>query len=351
MEESIDPEDWDTEHGVNADSIYNRVVRQYEKQPGKGIILLHDAGGDREPTVEALPRIIHYFKAKGVRFASVSELLKLPKDAIMPPVHNRLVTEMKWAQLFWYWFEKILFGSFWLAVILGLGRIVLMGILAALQFWQSKKRTALVAPVFHGKVSIIVPAYNEEVNAVTTINNLLKQDYPDFEIIFVDDGSTDATYEIVEKAFAKNERVKVYTKANGGKASALNFGVQIAEGEYLVCIDADTQLRPDAVTQLMLCFTSDKIGAVAGNVKVGNEKNLLTKWQSIEYTTAQNFDRRAFDFINCITVVPGAIGAFHKQALAQAGGFTTIRWRKIVTLPSGSSDAVILSVIAQRQLR
>jgi cellulose synthase/poly-beta-1,6-N-acetylglucosamine synthase-like glycosyltransferase len=158
---------------------------------------------------------------------------------------------------------------------------------------------------------------------VNTINNLLRQDYPDFEIIFIDDGSTDDTYDIVENVFAKNKQVKVYTKANGGKASALNFGINVAEGKYIVCIDADTQLRPDAVRQMMNYFINVRVGAVAGNVKVGNEKNILTKWQSIEYTTAQNFDRRAFDYLNCITVVPGAIGAFSKEALELAGGFTT----------------------------
>jgi peptidoglycan-N-acetylglucosamine deacetylase len=321
--ESIDPEDWDTEHGVNADSIYNRVIRQYEANPSKGIILLHDAGGNREATVQALPRIIFYFKNKGIHFTTVYDLLGLSKDAIMPPVHNRTVKMTGWATILVYWFEKFLFGAFWVAIFLGLGRIVFMGVLALLQYRRSKKRASTLPGIFHGKVSIIVPAYNEEVNAVNTIRNLLRQDYPDFEIIFVDDGSKDATYEIVGEAFAKNDRVLVYTKANGGKASALNFGISVAKGEYIVCIDADTQLQTDAASKMINYFINSHVGAVAGNVKVGNEKNILTRWQAIEYTTAQNFDRRAFDYLNCITVVPGAIGAFRKEALELAGGFTT----------------------------
>jgi cellulose synthase/poly-beta-1,6-N-acetylglucosamine synthase-like glycosyltransferase len=80
---------------------------------------------------------------------------------------------------------------------------------------------------------------------------------------------------------------------------------------------------PDAVSQMMKYFRDPTVGAVAGNVKVGNDRSVLTKWQSIEYTTAQNFDRRAFDLINCITVVPGAIGAFKRKAIVQAGGFTS----------------------------
>ncbi|MDB5131952.1 MAG: glycosyl transferase family 2, partial [Mucilaginibacter sp.] len=112
------------------------------------------------------------------------------------------------------------------------------------------------------------------------------------------------------------------TKPNGGKASALNFGISHAKSEFVVCIDADTQLKTDAIYHLMTYFTDDEIGAVAGTVKVGNENNLITRWQSIEYITAQNMDRRAFDLINSITVVPGAIGAFRKSAIYKAGGFT-----------------------------
>lgn len=321
--ESIDPEDWDVANGVNADTIYNRVVRQYERNPEKGIILLHDAGGNREATVQALPRIIHYFKSKGVQFTNVADLLKLPKDAIMPPVHGDVLEMNGWVYTFIYWTGQFLFAAFWTAILLGLGRILLLGVMAGLQYRRSKKELPLLPVSFDKKVSIIVPAYNEEVNAVRTVENLLQQTYPGLEIIFVDDGSKDSTYANVLSAFENYLQVKVFTKPNGGKASALNFGIDKASGEYVVCIDADTQLMPDAVSQMMKYFYADNIGAVAGNVKVGNEKNILTRWQSIEYTTAQNFDRRAFDYIDAITVVPGAIGAFRKEAIINAGGFTT----------------------------
>jgi len=182
----------------------------------------------------------------------------------------------------------------------------------------------------HPLVSIIVPAYNEEVNAVASLQNLLRTDYANFEIIFVDDGSTDHTYEKVLSAFANEPKIKVLSKANGGKASALNFGIGQSRAAYVVCIDADTKLKSNAVTQLMKHFlvphdgaNKNNVGAVAGNVKVGNEVNMLTRWQSIEYITSQNFDRMAFSFLNAITVVPGAIGAFRKEAIKEAGGFTT----------------------------
>ena len=321
--ESIDPEDWDVASGVNADSIYNRVVRRYEADSTRGIILLHDAGGNREATVQALPRIIEYFKSHNVKFATVGEILNLPKDAVMPPVHTDMIKFSGWARAVLYWIERLLIGAFWLAIILGLGRILFMGVLATIQYVRSKKERKLLTTFAPGKVSIIVPAYNEEVNAITTIENLLQQDYENLEIVFVNDGSTDNTFEKVANSFLHNDKVKVFTKPNGGKASALNFGITNSDGDYVVCIDADTQLMPDAISQMMKHFKRPGVGAVAGNVKVGNDTSILTKWQSIEYTTAQNFDRRAFDLINCITVVPGAIGAFKREAILKAGGFTT----------------------------
>jgi cellulose synthase/poly-beta-1,6-N-acetylglucosamine synthase-like glycosyltransferase len=170
---------------------------------------------------------------------------------------------------------------------------------------------------------MIVPASNEEVNAVSSLQNLLLCDYAHMEIVFVDDGSKDQTYQRVLEAFREDNRMRIYTKPNGGKASALNYGIAQAHGDYVVCIDADTKLRPDAVRLLMAHFRDKQVGAVAGTVKVGNEVNLITRWQSIEYTTSQNFDRKAFAYVNAITVVPGAIGAFRKDALVLAGGFTT----------------------------
>ncbi|HMF71552.1 MAG TPA: polysaccharide deacetylase family protein, partial [Flavitalea sp.] len=325
--ESIDPSDW--EKGVSADSVYARTIRQYETNPEKGIILLHDAGGNRQATIDALPRIIHYFKNKGVGFTTIAGLLNTSKDVVMPVVHDNLIHLDSGVALFGYSLEHFLTSAFWVAIVLGFIRILLMAIMAFLQKIRNANRQHIYASALKEfpAVSIIIPAYNEEVNAVKTIENLLQQDYPNFNIIFVDDGSTDATCQIVQKAFSESQKVTVLGKPNGGKALALNFGISQTNNEYVVCIDADTQLRPDAVTQLMKRMiiptkNTAEIGAVAGNVKVGNENTLLTKWQSIEYITAQNFDRRAFDLINGITVVPGAIGAFKKEAIETAGGFS-----------------------------
>ena len=338
--ESIDPLDWVP--GTPADSIVARVIRRKEEMTSENlsgnIILLHDAGGDgRAATVEALPRIIHYFKERGYTFTTIADLLGKKKEDLMPPVPrgsgyyllqlNYLVAVTA------YLSSHLLASLFILFIILSLLRILFMAVIASKQhrwekdfglkpFWSPDGRDAPL-------VSIIVPAFDEEVNAVSSVQNLLMADYPHYEIIFVDDGSKDDTYRKVMQAFRDNARVRIFTKPNGGKASALNFGIMQSTAELLICIDADTKLLPDAVSKLVMHFgpveypNGKKVGAVAGNVKVGNKVNLLTRWQSIEYISSQNFDRKAFAYVNAITVVPGAIGAFRKSAIEEAGGFTT----------------------------
>jgi len=338
--ESIDPLDW--EPGTSADSIVARVIARKQSMTDQNlsgnIILLHDAGGDsREATVEALPRIIHYFKERGYQFTTIADLLGKKKEDLMPAVPRGsgyyLLQLNYFLAMAGYLGSHLLTSVFIVFIILSLSRIIFMAIMASKQrqwekkfnlkyFWESDGRNA-------PKVSIIVPAYNEEVNAVSSVENLLRTDYPNFEIIFVDDGSKDGTFNKVQYAFEGSSKVRVFTKANGGKASALNFGIEQSDAEYVICIDADTKLLTDAVSKLMMHFgdvqyhNGKKVGAVAGNVKVGNTVNLFTRWQSIEYISSQNFDRLAFAYLNAITVVPGAIGAFRKKAIEEAGGFTS----------------------------
>ncbi|WP_205513375.1 polysaccharide deacetylase family protein [Longitalea arenae] len=349
--ESIDPLDW--EPGISADSIVARTIRRKQALTAAGlsgnVILLHDAGGNtRSATIAALPRIIQYFKKQGYQFTTIAGLLGKQKTELMPAVprgkgyylvqFNYLLAESG------YWAGKLLFFLFVAFMVLSMARLVFLAWLANRQRRKEKllpfadagpeNEACREQPL----VSVIVPAYNESVHAVDSINNLLKTNWPNTEIIFVDDGSKDGTYEKVYNAFHKHPAVKVFTKANGGKASALNFGIRESKADYVVCIDADTRLHHDAIPKMMRHFMATNtcpgvvqggpcrtgtIGAVAGNVKVGNLVNPLTRWQSIEYITSQNFDRKAFASLNAITVVPGAIGAFRKEAVLAAGGFTT----------------------------
>ena len=321
--EAIDPNDW--QPGVTADSIYERVIR-LTLSGNSNIILLHDAGGDtRQATVEALPRLIRFFRdSTNCTFTTVADLMGKTKNDVMPAVKRDW--KMRFNYYFTlgiYWASHFIFALFIVGICLSLSKIILM---AALAYTQKRKEKYLPVNTARPGVSIIVPAYNEEINAVRTVESLLQQDYENLQIVFVDDGSKDSTYKTVKDFFAETPNVEVVTKTNGGKATALNYGMNIAVNDYVVCIDADTQLKQDAVSQLMKKFYAAEgeapVAAVAGNVKVGNELNMITKWQSIEYTTSQNFDRSAFDLLNCITVIPGAIGAFKKSAVLEAGGFT-----------------------------
>jgi peptidoglycan-N-acetylglucosamine deacetylase len=117
--------------------------------------------------------------------------------------------------------------------------------------------------------------------------------------------------------------VRIFTKPNGGKSSALNFGFAHTDADVIVALDADTIFDPHTIGWLAARFVNPKIGAVAGNAKVGNRINLLTRWQATEYITSQNLDRRAFELLNCVTVVPGAVGAWRREAVIALGGYTS----------------------------
>jgi cellulose synthase/poly-beta-1,6-N-acetylglucosamine synthase-like glycosyltransferase/spore germination protein YaaH/peptidoglycan/xylan/chitin deacetylase (PgdA/CDA1 family) len=318
---SIDPSDW--KKGTPADSIVAHVINQNRLG---NIILLHDAGGDRTETVKALPKIIEYYQKNGYQFVTISELMGKKRADVMPAVTNNLEAYTNAADTtifkFTYFYEQFLYGLFFLALLLILTRILSIAVFAILSHRKLIRSTRPLLTSYP-MVSIIVPAYNEEITATRTVGNLLNCDYPNFEIVFIDDGSKDKTLENVKRVYGNHPKVKVTTKPNGGKASALNYGIEQANGEFLVCIDADTLLLPDAIGKMISYFDKEEVAAVAGNVKVGNKVNMLTNWQSIEYTTSQNFDRLAFDYINAIMVVPGAIGAFRKSALLEAGAFTT----------------------------
>lgn len=328
--ESIDPEDW--QPGIKAEEIVRRVIAGVKKNQGN-IILLHDAGGEtRAETVKALPVIIDYFQKRGYKFVGLPEILNVNKEKLMPSIpkgkeYYAMQSNLAFAEVT-FWVVNVLTALFIVFIILGFLRFFFMVILMNRERRKDKQQhLTYFSPEDTPSVSLIVPAYNEEVNAVASLKNLLRQDYPNFNIIFVDDGSKDETYKRVTEALSGNSKIQIYTKPNGGKASALNYGITHTDAEFVVCIDADTKLYPNAISLMMRHFNqgenSEKVAAVAGNVKVGNQINMLTKWQAIEYITSQNFDRMAYANINAITVVPGAIGTFRRTALEEAGGLTT----------------------------
>jgi cellulose synthase/poly-beta-1,6-N-acetylglucosamine synthase-like glycosyltransferase len=181
---------------------------------------------------------------------------------------------------------------------------------------------------FNPKVAVLIPAYNEEKVIERTIRAALRSSYKNLRVIIIDDGSKDKTLEVAKDCFSRDEaagRVLILTKPNSGKAEALNFGLQHlhADEEIFVGIDADTVIARDAVGLLVPHFLNTKVGAVAGNAKVGNRVNLWTRWQALEYITSQNFERRALNTLGAVSVVPGAIGAWRVSAVHEAGAFHT----------------------------
>ncbi|PRB01305.1 glycosyl transferase family 2 [Chryseobacterium sp. MYb7] len=327
--ENIDPEDW--QPGIKADEIVKRVMAGIKQERGN-IILLHDAGGDtREETVKALKILIPTLQKQGYHFTNLTNILHKSRSELMPEVPKTRSYYIMQLNLVLatviYGISHFLVALFTIFIVLGLIRLLLMAYWAFKERKKEKKLGGFPVLESYPKVSIIVPAYNEEVNIVSSLQNLLKQTYPNFNIIMVDDGSKDSTYEKALEAFPNHPKLKIFTKGNGGKATALNFGISQTDAEYVVCIDADTKLQQDAVKYMIARFLNsnpeEKIAAVAGNVKVGNKVNWLTKWQAIEYTTSQNFDRLAYAHINAITVIPGAIGAFKRSVIIEAGGYSS----------------------------
>lgn len=174
-----------------------------------------------------------------------------------------------------------------------------------------------------GRVSAIIPAYNEEKVILKTIESILESDYKKLEIIVVDDGSKDKTSQLVKEKYGSNPTVKLITKENGGKSSALNVGIREATGEYLLLLDADTIVEKDAISRMIPHFKNDKVGAVSGNTRVGNNFNLITRCQKVEYIRDFNLIKNGMSHLNCMAVVPGALGMWRKTAVISVGGFST----------------------------
>lgn len=315
----IDPGDWAT---PGVDSIIARTLRQLDRG---NIILLHDGGGDRRQTIAALGPIIDSLRARGYTITTVTALAGVSTDSAMAPLParstvGRFISLTSFSMIGWV--ELTLHWVFLVAMVLGTARLLVILLLAIRQRFAAPRQHG-PHPSFQPLVTVVVPAYNEEAVVVRTVESLLAQDYPRLEIVVVDDGSPDRTTEVLRAAFDGHPRVRLFRKANGGKASALNFGVAQAAGEVIVGLDADTLFPPDTIGELIAPLADPAVGAVAGNAKVGNRINLVTRWQAIEYITSQNIDRRAFSLLNCITVVPGAVGAWRKSLVLEAGGFSS----------------------------
>ncbi|MFI6565377.1 bifunctional polysaccharide deacetylase/glycosyltransferase family 2 protein [Streptomyces sp. NPDC050534] len=334
-------------------------------------VLMHDAGGDREQTIAALPAYIKKMKAKGYTFTTVSGVIEKQNAgsrqtaargtgaaaAAATPgatgeqpgtgpnrqaaqggsAAGRLQAAHRKATGATLYEGKALIVAVAVAeyalpvlsvglMVVGvavMGRFGMMVILARRHYRQRNRRRFAWGPPVTRPVSVIVPAYNEKECIANTLESLSRSTHP-IEVIVVDDGSTDGTSEIArEAAYALGmTNVRVIRQENAGKPAALNNGVRSASCDLVVMMDGDTVFEPETVRRLVQPFADPGVGAVAGNAKVGNRNTVIGAWQHIEYVMGFNLDRRMYDLLRCMPTIPGAIGAFRREAVLQAGGMS-----------------------------
>jgi cellulose synthase/poly-beta-1,6-N-acetylglucosamine synthase-like glycosyltransferase/peptidoglycan/xylan/chitin deacetylase (PgdA/CDA1 family) len=295
------------------------IVRAGLPQGGRGaVVMLHDGGGDRSQTVAALGELITQLRERGYTFDTVSSAIKA-----QPPWHPATSSQRLQGWLLGamvrisdivVWILKLTFA---MLAVLAVLRIIALVLLARHHVRQSVP----ASPARRARlpdVSVIVPAYNEQIGIASCVRSLAAADFPSLDIVVIDDGSTDDTAAIVAGLALPN--VRVLRQRNSGKPAALNSGIGVAQHDILILVDGDTIFEPDAVRALVEPFAEADVGAVSGNTKVGNRRGFLGRWQHIEYVMGLNLDRRMFDVLDCMPTVPGAIGAFRREALEEVGG-------------------------------
>ncbi|KKD05222.1 bifunctional polysaccharide deacetylase/glycosyltransferase family 2 protein [Streptomyces sp. WM6386] len=316
-------------------------------------VLFHDAGGERSQTMKALPEYIAKMKAKGYTFTTISGVIEKEQSANGqqaggPAAANggqpgggtgvgNLQAAHREAGGATLYEGKALLAAVAVAeyavptlsvglMVVGvavMGRFGMMLILARRHYRQRNKRRFSWGPTVTRPVSVIVPAYNEKECIANTLRSLARSTHP-IEIIVVDDGSTDGTSEISRNAAHElgMTNVRVIRQENAGKPAALNNGVRNSSYDIVIMMDGDTVFEPDAVHQLVQPFADPEVGAVAGNAKVGNRDTIIGAWQHIEYVMGFNLDRRMYDLLRCMPTIPGAIGAFRREAVLEVGGMS-----------------------------
>ncbi|MFB6933041.1 bifunctional polysaccharide deacetylase/glycosyltransferase family 2 protein [Streptomyces chartreusis] len=336
----------------------SKIVKWATPDDGEGAsVLFHDAGGERSQTIKALPKYIEKMRAKGYTFTTISGAVQEQEAAAGGQAGGRaqggpngqpggagagagtsnLQAAHRTATGATLYEGKALIGAVavaeWTVPVLSVGLLVvgvavmgrfgMMLILARRHYRQRNRRRFSWGPPVRQPVSVIVPAYNEKECIANTLESLARSTHP-IEIIVVDDGSTDGTSEIARDAARElgMTNVRVIRQENAGKPAALNNGVRSAGHDIVVMMDGDTVFEPDTVRQLVQPFADPEVGAVAGNAKVGNRNTVIGAWQHIEYVMGFNLDRRMYDLLRCMPTIPGAIGAFRREAVLEVGGMS-----------------------------
>jgi cellulose synthase/poly-beta-1,6-N-acetylglucosamine synthase-like glycosyltransferase/peptidoglycan/xylan/chitin deacetylase (PgdA/CDA1 family) len=311
---NTDSEDW-RKPGVQ------QILRNATPKNGKGaIVLMHDSGGDRHQTVQALDRLLPDMQGKGYEFDNLTEAL----DA--PTAHTAVAGPELWKGKAWIFLVQasehitdVLVVGLSIIGSLVIGRFVLMLLLSGIHARRVRRKDFRWGEPVTQPVSVLVPAYNEAKCIESTVRSLMASEHP-IEVLVIDDGSSDGTARIVEAMGLPN--VRVVRQLNAGKPAALNRGLANARHDIIVMMDGDTVFEPSTVRELVQPFGDPRVGAVAGNAKVGNRDSLIGAWQHIEYVMGFNLDRRMYDVLRCMPTIPGAVGAFRRSALERVGGMS-----------------------------
>ena len=315
--EDVDTEDW-SRPGVSA--ILERV--RNGRMEGGNIVLMHDAGGNREQTVEALPEVIEYLRNRGDEIVLISDLLGKTRDDVMPEATNG-------GQLYYRFVSGTGFRIFhtvetfvWALLLVATGLVLIRTILL---IWLAARFRGLPlgTPEIEPGLTVLIAAYNEAKVIAATVQSVLATDYGGpIEVLVVNDGSRDATAQIVSELAEKDSRVRLIDQPNTGKAGALANGFARARFGFVVLLDADTQFTHVTLRQLVQPFGDERVGAVSGHARVGNLRSFIARCQDLEYICGFNLDRRAYAQWNCITVAPGAISAIRMTAYREVGGLS-----------------------------
>ncbi|KAE8764471.1 glycosyltransferase [Georgenia thermotolerans] len=294
---------------------------------GEGhVVLMHDAGGDRAGTLQMLQKFIDEAKAQGYTFATMAPILPpeyVPAHDVRPTVADRATLAALTAV--WVAPGYLVGWLFWFGIVSLTVMSLLYVVLALLNHRRQRRRGAVAPDGPWPFVSVVLPVFNEEPVVAKTLAALRASDYPAFEVIVVNDGSTDNTLQVLREAASDWPQLRVVDQPNAGKSAASNHGFALARGEVVVTLDGDTLFEPGTIRMLARHFLGPdgaRVGAVAGHVKVGNRRNLLTAWQSLEYISGICVTRMAEGLVGAISIVPGACAGWRRDAVLRAGGYS-----------------------------
>ncbi|TPQ21101.1 glycosyltransferase [Streptomyces sporangiiformans] len=317
---------------TSADTLCGREWQAAKQAAAKGYVLVAADKPSRKPA----QGLVRQFSQTETAYQETKKLLANPNvdrfttvsaGLRLLPVNTRAASADRWEGTGLIWVSTLgrLFANAMIWVLgiaggLGVLRLVLLSFFARAHV-RRLERFSPGAPWLREvtePVTVLVPAYNEEAGIESTVLSLLDSTHENMQLIVIDDGSTDRTADIAEAI--DDPRVTVIRKPNAGKAAALNTGLDHAMYDIVVMVDADTVFEPDAIYRLVQSLAHPAVGAVSGNTKVGNRRGLLAKWQHLEYCFGFNLDRRMFEVLECMPTIPGAIGAFRRDALLGVGG-------------------------------